>query len=188
MSALGQEGERVDGVALERQRTLWTFVGGAVLVIAGLVILGNVVIATAVSVLFLGWTSLIAGIALFIVALTRIKAGGFWSAALGGAVLAVLGLFILRNPEISALTVTILAGALFFTSGLTRIIVGFQVPEARWVLVLSGAISLVLGLIVLFNLAEATFTLLGILLGIQALLEGITLAAFGRLRVTTDVA
>jgi len=39
---------------------------------------------------------------------------------------------------------------------------------------------------VLFNLAPASAQLLGIILGIQTLLEGITLIAVGRLRVVDE--
>ena len=53
-------------------------------------------------------------------------------------------------------------------------------PENRWGLLISGIASAVLGVIVLFNIVTATFTLLGVLLGVQVLLEGLTLAFFGR--------
>jgi uncharacterized membrane protein HdeD (DUF308 family) len=58
-------------------------------------------------------------------------------------------------------------------------------------LLISGIASAVLGVIVLFNIVTATFTLLGVLLGVQVLLEGLTLAFFGRpqaRRVPTDSA
>jgi membrane protein HdeD len=65
-------------------------------------------------------------------------------------------------------------------------------PENRWGLLISGIASAVLGVIVLFNIVTATFTLLGVLLGVQVLLEGLTLAFFGRpqarRRVPTDSA
>src|SRR3712207_8254818 len=47
------------------------------------------------------------------------------------------------------------------------------VPEARVVLIVSGLISAVLGLWVLLNLMTATLTLLGTLLAVQTLLEGV---------------
>lgn len=172
----------MSATALERRRTGWDVVFGALLVIGGFVVLGNAVIATAVSVLLLGWMALIAGVVLLVSALFRIGSGGFWSAALGGGILVVLGLFFLRNPTIGALSLTLLAGSMFLATGLVRIFLGFQVSEARWVLVISGLISVTLGLLVLFNLLEATLTLLGILLGVQTLLEGMTLLAAGRLR------
>lgn len=168
--------------ALERRRTGWDVVFGVLLVIGGVVVLGNAVVATAVSVLLLGWMALFSGMLLLVSALLRIGSEGFWSAALGGAVLAVLGLFLLRNPGVGALTLTLLTGSLFLTSGLVRIFLGAQISEARWPLILSGGISVVLGLLVLFNLATATLTLLGVLLGVQTLLEGLTLIIAGRLR------
>lgn len=167
---------------LERRRTGWDVVFGVLLLIGGFVVLGNAVLATAISVLLLGWTALIAGVVLLVSALFRIGSGGFWSAALGGAVLAVLGLFLLRNPGVGALSLTLVAGSMFLATGLVRVFLGFQVAEARWLLVISGLISVGLGLLVLFNLMAATLTLLGVLLGVQTLLEGVTLLVAGRLR------
>lgn len=167
---------------IEQRRTGWDIVFGILLIIGGLVILGNVVLATAISVFLLGWMALISGVVLLVGAFFRIKSGGFWSAALGGVVLGVLGLFILRNPAVGALTLTLLAGSIFLVTGLTRIFASAQFGDARWLLIISGIISVGLGLLVLFNLATATLTLLGILLGVQTILEGLTLMVVGRLR------
>lgn len=170
-------------VTLVRRRSGWDIFFGIVLVVLGFVVLGDVVVATAVSVFFLGWTALISGIVLLVASLFRIKSGGFWSALLGGALLAVLGVVILRNPGVAVVTLTLLAGSLFLVGGVVRIFGAFQYPHGRWILILSGIISVGLGLIVLFNLWEASFVLLGILLGVQTVIEGITLAVVGRVRV-----
>lgn len=168
--------------SLERRRTGWDVVLGILLLIGGLVVLGNVVLATAISVLLLGWMALISGVVLLAGAFFKIKSGGFWSAALGGVVLGVLGLFILRNVEVAAFTLTLLAGSLFLATGLTRVFTANQFGEMRWLLIISGVISAGLGLFVLFNLATATFTLLGVLLGVQVIVEGVTLLVVGRVR------
>jgi uncharacterized membrane protein HdeD (DUF308 family) len=168
--------------ALVVRRTGWDVILGIVVVIAGLILLGNVVVATAVSVLFLGWMALISGLVLFVAAFFRLRSGGFWSAALGGAMLAVLGLFLLRNTVVGALTLTLIAGALFFASGLTRVVAAGQAEEGRWLFIASGLISVALGLWVLFNLGTATLTLLGTLVALQTLVEGVTLIVVGRLR------
>jgi hypothetical protein len=86
----------------ERRRTVWDVVLGILLILAGFFVLGNVVFATALSVLLLGWIALGSGVVLLIQAFFRIRSGEFWFAALGGAVLAVLGLFILRHPVVGA--------------------------------------------------------------------------------------
>ena len=170
-------------IDLVRRRTGVDVLLGILLIVAGLIVLANVVIATVVSVRFLGWVALIVGIIEFIGAFWRIRAGHFWSTALGGALLAVLGLLILRNTAAAALTLTLVAGALFFASGIARVAASFSVPEQRWGLLLGGAVSIVLGLIVLFNLFDASFALLGVLIGVQALAEGIVLILVGRWRV-----
>lgn len=168
-----------------RRRTGWDIVIGVLLVLGGIWLLGNVVLATALSVLVLGWTVLIGGVVQLIGALARARSGGFWSAALGGAVLAVLGLFILRNPAVGALSLTLLAGSMFLVTGLTRVFAATRTDEARSLLVVSGLISLGLGLFVLLNLATATLTLLGVLVGVQTVLEGVTLLVAGRLLPVT---
>ncbi|NLI17323.1 MAG: sulfate permease [Actinomycetales bacterium] len=164
------------------RRTAWDVILGILIVIGGFVLLGNVVFATAISVLLLGWIALLSGVVLLIGSLFRIRTGGFWSAALGGAILAVLGLFILRNPLIGAVSLTLMAGSLFLASGLARVVAAFNTREARWLLVFSGVISIGLGLWVFFNIGAATLSLLGTLVGIQTLLEGLTLIMIGRLR------
>jgi membrane protein HdeD len=166
----------------QRRRTGWDIALGALLIVAGIVILGDVVLATIVSVRLLGWLALISGVLLAAGAFTRLRSGGFWSHALGGVVLIVLGLFILRNPLMGALSITLLTGALFLSNGLTRIAGSGHFGRDRWVMVVSGLISVGLGLFVLFNIVTASLTLVGVLLGVQTLIEGMTLLVAGRLR------
>lgn len=168
--------------AMVVRRTAWDVILGAVIIVGGIILLGNVVLATAVSVLLLGWIALASGVVLVVGSVFRIKSGGFWSAALGGAILVVLGLFVLRNPLIGAVSLTLMAGSMFFASGLTRVITASQSKQGRWLLVISGLISIGLGLWVLVNISTATLVLLGTLVAIQTLLEGITLILVGRLR------
>ncbi|RBY83857.1 sulfate permease [Geodermatophilus sp. TF02-6] len=171
------------GAVLERRRSGWDVVLGILLVIAGVVILAHVVLATVVSVLFLGWLGLVGGVVALIAAVFQIGRGGFWATALSGGVLLVLGLMLLRYPGTAALTLTLIAGSLFLVGGIVRLVMAFDRGAPRAALVLSGVVGIVLGLIVLFNLWAATFTLLGVLLGVQALADGIMLLLFGRLRV-----
>ncbi len=49
---------QIEQLSVERKRTGWDIVWGILLIIGGLIVLGDVVIATVVSVLFVGWTTL----------------------------------------------------------------------------------------------------------------------------------
>jgi uncharacterized membrane protein HdeD (DUF308 family) len=152
------------------------------LIVAGVFILGDVAVATTISVLLLGWVAFFSGIGMLVGALVRLRSSGSWSAALGGGVLAVLGLFILRNPVVGALALTLLAGSMFLAAGVTRVYLAGHFGRGRWVMIISGLISVGLGVFVLLNLITATLTLLGILLGVQILIEGMTLLVAGRMR------
>ena len=172
-------------VTIERRRTLWDVVFGILLFIGGLIVLGDVVIATAVSVLLVGWLTLVAGIVGILASLFKIgKGGAFWSTLLSGALMLALGILILRNPLVSLVAITMAAGLLFLTGGIIRFVAGFEPSRARWVLLFSGALSIALGLIVIFHLGTASLTLLGILLGVQLLVDGATLVLYGRAHVS----
>ena len=113
---------------LVQKRTTLDVVLGILLVLVGVVVLGNAVVATAVSVQFLGWVALVVGLAELLGALFRVREGHVWSAALGGALLAVLGLLILRNTVAAALTLTLVAAALFLAAGVVRTSTSFSMP------------------------------------------------------------
>lgn len=171
---------------LERRRTGWDIVLGILLLIGGIYLLSNAVLATAVSVLVIAWMSLVGGIMMLVTALLSIGSGFSWSTLIGGAILTVIGLFMLRSPLAGAVALTIMAGALFFAGGLMRIALAFTVPSHRWLLIFSGLVSIALALWIMVNPGAATLKLLGVLLGVQVITEGITLLVSGRLRVVTD--
>jgi uncharacterized membrane protein HdeD (DUF308 family) len=174
-------------ISIQRRRTGWDIVWGILLFIGGLIVLGDVVVATVVSILFIGWLALIFGIIGIVASLFKIgKGGGFWSTLLTGALIGVLGLMILRHPLIGAGVITLMAGIIFLVGGIVRLVAGFEPSPARWVLIISGVAGIILGLIVLFNPVQSTLTLLGILLGVQLLIDGMTLIMFGRIHVNAS--
>jgi uncharacterized membrane protein HdeD (DUF308 family) len=165
---------------LQLRRTGWDVVLGALLVLGGLAILGDAAFATKVSVMFIGWVLLVVGLLGLVAAVFRIGKGGFWSVALSGGVLTVLGLFFLRNTHAAALTLTLIAGTIFLASGIVRLVASAADPEYRVPLLLGGVVSTILGLIVLFNLFDASYVLVGVLLGIQVLVDGLSMILVGR--------
>ncbi len=172
------------GVSVTRRRTGWDIAGGILLIVLALVILGDVVVATKVSVLFVGWFTLIAGLAALLVAIFKIGTKAFWSAAIGGGLLTALGLMIIRHPGAAAVTITLLIGTAFLFSGVVRLIAASDAGQARTLMIISGIASVILGVIVLFDIITASYALIGWLLGLQVLFDGITMLIYGRLIVT----
>ncbi|CCH88481.1 membrane protein of unknown function [Modestobacter italicus] len=170
-------------VVVRRRRSGVDIVMGVLLVIVGLVVLAHVVWSTVVSVVFLGWLALVGGVVALVAAVFSIGRGGFWATALSGGLLLVRGLMLLRHTGAAILALTLLAGSLFLAGGIVRLVMAFDRGAPRAALLLSGVVSAVLGLVVLVNWVAASFTLLGVLLGAQALTDGIMLVLFGSARV-----
>lgn len=166
----------------ERRRTGWDIALGLLSVIAGIVALGHVALAGAISVLFLGWTILIGGIMLAFQAVIGWRdAHKRWNLALG-ALLFLLGLGFVRNPGIGLLTLTLLAGSLLLVGGSVRIVAAFQPDAPRGLLLFSGGVTLILGLMVLSQWPVSALWFLGTMLGIELIVDGITTAMTGRRR------
>jgi uncharacterized membrane protein HdeD (DUF308 family) len=106
-----------------------------------------------------------------------------WSSAIGGGVCLVVGLMCLRHTDAAAVTLTLIMGALFLLSGVVRLVAAGATTEYRWPLLLSGAVSAVLGLAVLLNVFDASRALLGVMLGIQTIVEGLSMILVGRVTV-----
>lgn len=176
-------------IRIERRRTLWDVVLGALLVVGGIVVLANAVLATAVSVIFLGWATLVAGIVLGLGSFLRERGGGFPFGIVAGVLLAVLGLLILRNVGATATLLTAVVAFAFLGSGLIRVALARQHGRvARWTLVVSGVISAGLGVFVLLELSAVSWVLLGTLLGIEIIIDGLTFIVVGRFTLVRDQA
>jgi uncharacterized membrane protein HdeD (DUF308 family) len=171
--------------ALTRNRTGWSTVLGGLLVVVGVAVLANAAVATRVSVQFLGWMLVLCGVVGLVAALAGLRSGGSASHAVGAGVLLALGLMCLRNVEAAALTLTLVAGTVFLLGGVVRLVLAMANPEHRVALVISGVVSTALGLAVLLNLVDASYALLGVLIGVQLLAEGVTMVLIGGITVTT---
>lgn len=171
---------------LQMRRTGWDVVLGGILVVGGLVIIGEAEVATKVSIKFIGWLLLLLGLLGLAAALFHIGRRGFWPMALSGGFLTVLGLFFVRNTNAAAVTLTLIAGVIFLASGVIRLVMSAQDPTYRVPLLVGGIVSAGLGLIVLFNLFDASYVLVGVLLGIQVLVDGIVMVLVGRWHVTDE--
>jgi uncharacterized membrane protein HdeD (DUF308 family) len=91
----------------------------------------------------------------------------------------VIGVHIIAQPLQGMLSLTFAAGILLLVSGVFKGVFGFSNFEgsARWALLLSGLISVILGLMVLNNFPQSAAVLLGALLAIELLSNGISAIA-----------
>ena len=146
---------------------------GAVLVAAGIYVLGDVVFATRVSAIIFGIMLLIAGAAEIIHAFSSPHWRGVFLRLLIGAAYAIGGLMLIANPLAASVILTFLLGAALIASGVVRIFQAFQ--YWHWfggLLLASGIIGIVAGLVILAKWPISGLWVIGFLVGVDLLIHG----------------
>jgi uncharacterized membrane protein HdeD (DUF308 family) len=164
-----------------RAKSGWIVALGIIYVVAGLVALGSVVLATVATVFVVGIMMVIAGVAEVINAF-QIKTWGkflFW--LLLGVLYIVAGFATFENPLLAAALLTLLLGFSLVASGIMRIVLAFSMKEgAPWIWVaLSGTITVLLGLVILAHWPVSGLYILGLFLGIDLVLAGASWISVG---------
>lgn len=149
----------------------------AALGIAGLIFVG---VTTMLSVLFVGWAFLISGAAEVIHAIVRKGWSGFWLDLVSGLITGLAGLFIVLHPLAGASVLTIVLGVMFLIGGVFRLAAGIAMrcPYAGW-FALHGLVSLLLGVMILAEWPNSLVWVIGTLVAIDLLINGVRLIAFG---------
>ena len=162
------------GIATLHAKWGWIVALGVVYVIAGFVAFGSVVMATVASVIVVGAMMIVAGAAEIIGAFQMKSWGKFLIWALLGVLYIVAGLLTFENPLFAAVLLTLLLGASLLASGAVRLFLAFSMKrESPWVWVaLSGAITLLLGLLIVARWPVNSVYILGLFLGIDLIMAG----------------
>ncbi len=90
------------------------------------------------------------------------------------------GVAAFTNPAFSSVPLTLIVALLILTSGITRMILGFRArPEKGWGWVAaSGTLTILAGLVFLIGWPLNSTWLLGLLLALDLLFQGVTLIGF----------
>jgi uncharacterized membrane protein HdeD (DUF308 family) len=158
-----------------RAKSGWIIALGVVYLIAGFIALGSVMMATVASVLIVGVMMIIAGVAEVFSAFQIKSWGKFLLWALLGVLYIFAGFVTFENPLLAAVLLTLILGASLVASGIMRIFLGFSMKrETPWIwVVLSGVITLLLGLLILARWPVSSLYILGLFLGIDLIMAGV---------------
>jgi uncharacterized membrane protein HdeD (DUF308 family) len=161
---------------------LWLLIG-IISILGGIFALMNPFAATLAATTLAAWVFIIAG-ALQILGVFQTDG---WGARIWGLILALafiwLGISILGNPLQGMLSLTIVAGIMFIATGIAKIIFAFQIRGSgyfAWA-ILSGLVSLILGIMVFTNFPYSAAVVLGVLLAVELISSGVTLVTFALL-------
>lgn len=147
---------------------------GAVLVLSGLFVLANLTLATAISAFLFGIVLLVAGASEILQAFSAQHWHGFFLRLLIGALYGVGGVMLVMDPLGASVFMTLVFAVALIASGVVRLFQAYQYWEwYGWLLVLSGIVGIVAGLVILSQWPISGIWVLGMLIGVDLLLHGI---------------
>lgn len=129
--------------------------------------------------LIIGWLFIIAGLTLFF-RLFQARDQSFWATLLSAILNLVVGVILLSNPVAGIFTLTMFLIGYFFVDGIAKSYLSFTVKPLRnwgWLLV-SGLLSIILGVLLLAGWPYTAGWAIGLLVGINMLFSGISMIAF----------
>lgn len=155
----------------------WWMIGGILCLIGGFAALLNPMAGTLAATAIAGWSFLLVGVIQIIAAFS--VPGGWNKAmlALFGVLGVLVGITIFKNPLASALTLTMAVAILILVSGVVRFFIARDLKGTSayaWVVV-SAVLSLLLGVMILADFPASAVTILGILLGVELIFNGVAL-------------
>ncbi len=151
----------------------WLLALGILTALFGLIIIANVVAATAAGMAFLGILLLAAAIVQLFAAFRGPDHG---SHLLVGILYGLAGVAFLSRPLAASIGLTVIVGFAFIVVGALRLYVGNhvrRVANGTWIM-LGGVVSIIAGLMILTGLPTTALWVIGFIIGIEMLMNGIT--------------
>ncbi|MCX8570704.1 MULTISPECIES: HdeD family acid-resistance protein [Hyphomicrobiales] len=168
-------------VAALRSKWGWFVLLGVALLVLGVIAAGNLLVATAASIFFVGTMMIIGGIVEIVHAFGVKGWGTFFWWLLSGILYVVAGYLAFANPVLAAGVMTLFLAISLIASGLVRIWIGFSgrgVEGWGWVIA-GGIITVLAGLIIASGWPVNSLWILGLFLAIDLIFQGVTYIGFG---------
>jgi uncharacterized membrane protein HdeD (DUF308 family) len=164
--------------AVGRHRLLY-LAQAVLMVIGGVVAILFPVFASAAFVWFLGWILIASGIVQGLSLFGARNHPSFWLSLIPAVLGIVVGFLLLRDVGQGMVVISILLIVFFMVEGISKIVFALSIrPLANWFWVLaSGALAVVLAVILWGSMPVTAMWLIGLLLGINLITEGMALAA-----------
>ncbi len=167
-----------------RHRWGWFVALGALTEVLGVLALGLVVFSTLTAVFIIAIFMIIKGGSEITVGLNAKSWGREILLILAGLAYIVAGAFAFAQPGPTAAVLTLVLGIALVVAGATRVWVGAHMAShARTMVIVSGVVTALVGLLIVFGWPGNTLYILGTLLGVDLVVTGFMWIGFGlRLR------
>nr|WP_321506303.1 DUF308 domain-containing protein [uncultured Celeribacter sp.] len=150
---------------------------GVLMIVGGALALWNPLVAAIAVTQLVGFFLLLSGAA----QLWFASKGAGALVAIAGLLGLVAGVYLIADPLEGVVSLTLVVGLVFIIVGLIRLVLawGMRMTQMFWLLLFAGAASTFIGVVILGDLGGIATVFLGVILGIELLVDGIGLVAFG---------
>jgi uncharacterized membrane protein HdeD (DUF308 family) len=155
----------------------WFVALGVLMLIAGVIAFGNIMLATAVSVFYIGAIMIVAGIFEIIHAFGVKTWGSFFWWLLSGILYAVAGYFAFANPLLAAAVLTLLLAATLVAAGIIRVWLGIR-SGSGWIIA-AGVVTTLAGIVIAIHWPVNSLFILGLFLAFDLVFQGIGFIFYG---------
>ncbi|MDH3580211.1 MAG: HdeD family acid-resistance protein [Hyphomicrobiales bacterium] len=158
---------------------LWT---GIAFAIVGALAIFFPILSSFTANFMVGWLFIISGVVMGFNSFTIQGTGPFFGALLLGLITLIAGIYLLANPEVGLVVLTLTIAIVFIFEGAYQTVAAFELRPAEgwgWLLV-SAIISIVVGLLIVSRLPGASLVVLGLLMGINFLSSGLSMIMLSR--------
>ena len=166
----------MEGPTIDPKPYQWA---GIILLILGILGIVFPYFASTLVVFIIAFLLLVGGVMFLVVAF---KGGaGFWGNMLIGIILLAVGILMFVYPSPTLSVMTLIMGIFFVIIGISSFVLSFAVHPVPgwWAPIISGVLSLILAALVFVGWPENSEWIIGLFVGIDLLLEGISLMTVG---------
>ena len=180
MNAQGESFSQQLGVEVKKASG-WYIAFGVFLLLGGIAAVARPLHAGLAIAFVVGWVLIINGIMAGAHALLARGAGGFVWRVLMSLLYIIGGIIVLRNPVEGLVALTIVLGVVLFVGGVSKLLLAMALTGIPGVglLIVSGIVSIVLAILIWMKLPEASELMVGMLIGLDFIMSGISIVVFG---------
>ena len=155
-----------------RERRGWILALGIGLIVLGFIALGDTALVTLMSVAVLGWILIFSAI-FHAVNWFRGREDRSYMHLLGFVLDLVVGVILISNPAVGALTLTLVLAVFLLVGGLMRLFdaISSHAPRRGW-MILDGAVSVLLGILLWIHWPVSALWFIGFAIGVGLIFRG----------------
>ena len=159
----------------------WIFwlIAGVVSLLGRFTALANPLVASLTAELLAGWSFILVGVIVLFSAFGDQGWGARISTMLLGLLVLFIGLNLIAHPLRGLISITYAVAVVMMIVGIVRLIFAFsdELRPFRLIMVISGALSIILAMMIFSNFPQSAAVVLGVFLAIELISNGVALFA-----------